>query len=269
MSNDKNLLDHFAKINAGFLHAYGEAGTEKLLQLIEFNNGESVLEIGFGTGTTLVKIAAEHKQVKLYGIERSETMLKKAKARIRFANLQNNISLIRLETGQQSPFANNFFDKIIVESVLAIQDDKSLHFMLSEIQRVLKPSGKFYLNETVWLSSITQEEIEKINAYCKNKFGIIQSNGTYKDREGWKQLFETNKFNVLELRPLKDIELKNKEHTLNTNEFLSKVYSVYGKIRGKLNAELKKESLFYKGAMKSIFEDKQYLEGIIFVATKR
>lgn len=269
MNDQKNFLDHLGRRNAGFLHAYGEAGTEKLLQLIEFNNGESILEVGFGTGTTLVKIAAAGKNVKLHGIERSEIMLKKAKARIRFSGFRNNIFLAKLEPNQQFPFENNFFDKIIIESVLAIQDDDTLYFMLSEIRRVLKPAGKFYLNETVWLSSITPAEIERINSYCKNKFGIVQSNGTYKYRDGWKQLLQENGFTVLEMKSIQEIEVRNKKSRFNVNQSLSKAYSFLGKIMGKLSAGLKRESKFYKEAMKNIFEDKQYLEGIIIVALKR
>ena len=268
MSYNKNILDHYGRIHASFLHAYGETGTEKLLRLVNFGKGESVLEIGFGTGATLVKIASANKHLKLYGIECSETMLNKAKARIKFSGFSRNIFLEKVKPMQQFPFKNNSFDKILIESVLAIQDNPTLHFMLSEIRRVLKLSGKLYLNETVWLSSVTHEEIERINTYCKNKFGIIQSNAICKYRNEWKHLLETNGFIVLELNSIKNIELKSSEKRFNLNQFLSKIYSFLGKIRSKLITGLKRESLFYKEAMRNVFEDKQYLEGIIIVASK-
>ena len=86
---------------------------------------------------------------------------KKAQQRVKLSRLKNIISLKKIEKGQIFPFPENFFDKVIIESVLAIQDDSALHFLLSEIRRVLKPSGMFYLNETVWMPSIAKEEIEK------------------------------------------------------------------------------------------------------------
>jgi ubiquinone/menaquinone biosynthesis C-methylase UbiE len=268
MSNNKNLLDHYGKINASFLHAYGKAGTEKLLQLINFEKEESVLEIGFGTGATLINIASKYKHIKLYGIEQSEVMFRKAQQRVKLSRLKNIISLKKIEKGQIFPFAENFFDKVIIESVLAIQDDSALHFLLSEIRRVLKPSGMFYLNETVWMPSIEKEEIEKINSYCKAKFGIIQSSSTYKYSHEWVELLE-NYFSVEELKRIIDIEIKNKsKQKIVINEFFSKLYSIYGRIKGKLNQSLRRESAFYKEAMKNIFEDKQYLEGIIIIASK-
>jgi ubiquinone/menaquinone biosynthesis C-methylase UbiE len=268
MRSDKNLLNHYGKINAGFLHAYGKAGTEKLLQLIDFKKDDLVLEIGFGTGTTLVKIISRKKDVRLHGIEQSQIMFKKARQRIKYGSLNNSIFLKKVEQGQIFPFADNFFDKVIIESVLAIQEDLSLHFLLSEIKRVLKPSGIFYLNETVWLPSISQQEIESINSYCKKMFGIIQSNSTYKYRQEWIELLE-NYFNVQKLKPIAEIEVtfKDKQKAV-TSEFFSKLYSLYGKIKGRLNKSLRRESGFYKEAMKNIFDDKQYLEGIIFVMQK-
>jgi ubiquinone/menaquinone biosynthesis C-methylase UbiE len=268
MNEHNNLLNYYGLINAGFLHAYGKTGTEKLLQLIEFNRGDLVLEIGFGTGTTLVKIASENKDVKLYGIEQSEIMLNKAKRRINFSGVTKNIFLTKAAPQEKFPFDNGYFDNIIIESVLAIQDDASLQFLLSEIRRVLKPSGRIYLNETVWLESISNEEIEKMNSYCKNKFGIIQSNGTYKYRQNWKELLESNHLSVLKLESISEIEIKNKSQRLNIHALISKTYSFYGKIRSKLDFALRHESITYKKSMKNIFEDKQYLEGIIIVASK-
>jgi ubiquinone/menaquinone biosynthesis C-methylase UbiE len=268
MSEQRNFLDHLGEINAGFLHAYGETGTKKLLQLIDFKKEDTVLEIGFGTGTTLVKIASQNTRLKLYGVEQSEIMFSKAKQRIKLSALFKNISLGKISPGQSLPFDHNFFDKIIIESVLAIQQNAVLHFMLSEVSRVLKPAGTFYLNETVWLPAIKQGEIDRINAHCKDRFGIIQSNGTYRYRDEWKILLQEHQLAVLEIRAVKDIQTNEERNKWNIPQFISKAYSIYGNIRRKLTPRLRNESSLYKGRMKNIFEDKEYLEGIIIVASK-
>jgi|SRR5215471_10955358 len=268
MKKQGSFLDHLGELNAAFLHSYGESGTGKLLQLIDFKKDDAVLEIGYGTAATLVKIASENNHVKLYGVEQSEIMFDKARQRIRISGLQKNISLAKIGRGQQFPFENNFFDKIIIESVLAIQDNAALHFLLSEVLRVLRPGGAFYLNETVWLPAITQDEINRINSYCENQFGIVQSNGTYRYRDEWKKLLEEHRFQILQLRSVKDIETKDERKGSNIHQLISKIYSVYGKIKSKLIRRLRNESSFYKASMKNVFQDKQYLEGIIIVALK-
>src|SRR5215831_19057957 len=108
--NSTSLLDYYGKINAGFLHAYGKAGTEKLLQLVNFKKGDLILELGFGTGTTLVTIASKNKNVRVYGIEQSGIMFEKATQRIKYSGLTSYISLKKIEQGQTFPFGDNFFD---------------------------------------------------------------------------------------------------------------------------------------------------------------
>ena len=169
-----DILSYYCNTNTGFLHSHGESATNLLLDRLHPQNFEKILEVGMGTGSTLVKIASRNKRIDLFGVEKSEYMLNKTKQRLRICGIPDRIKLHKIDEDGQYPFDNNFFNKIYGESVLAIQEDFELETTVAEIARVLEPGGLLVLNETIWLSSISFEEIEKINNYCKEKFGIIQ-----------------------------------------------------------------------------------------------
>ena len=259
-----HLLDYYGKINAHYLHAYSEAGSEFLLQELNVKNNECILEIGFGTGGTLVKIKARSPSVRLFGLDASEIMIKKSLSRLRFCGLSNNITLQKINTDNIFPFYENMFDKIYVESVLGIQEGEQLQLLLSEIHRTLKPNGKLILNETVWLPEITLAEMKSINALCKTAFGIIQANAEYPISKHWLQLFKQSGFSKIELKKI-DVSIKSK--ALNTSELLSKLFSFSGKLK-KINPAMIKQMNVYKKAMDNLYKKKQHLEGVLFIASK-
>ncbi|MBK7609234.1 MAG: class I SAM-dependent methyltransferase [Saprospiraceae bacterium] len=65
---------------------------------------EKVLEIGFGTGGTQVRLKSKFPKLDLFGIERSEVMLRKAKSRLRWAMLPSNQLFIDDGKNQHYPF---------------------------------------------------------------------------------------------------------------------------------------------------------------------
>ncbi len=200
---NNKILNYYGNINAAYLHACAEGGTEFLLQELDTKNNETILELGFGTGATLVKIKAKHPQINLYGLEASELMLQKAISRLKFCGLSKKIQLQKTNTSQRFPYSDSFFDKIYAESVLGIQETEEIDFILTEALRTLKPNGKLIINETIWLPSIEYNEIETINKTCKNTFGIIQANAEYYTTLKWEQLFKRIGFSKTESKAVK------------------------------------------------------------------
>ena len=74
---------------------------------------EKVLEIGFGTGGTQVRLKSKFPKLDLFGIERSEVMLRKAKSRLRWAMLPSNQLFIDDGKNQHYPFPSMVFDVVL------------------------------------------------------------------------------------------------------------------------------------------------------------
>ena len=115
----------FAKVSAG---PAGDRGT--------------VLELGCGTGRVAIPVARSGATV--IGIDRSESMLARARMRVRRANLHARVRLIRGDI-RQLPFPDKSFPLVmapygILQSLL---DERLLSATLKEVQRVLARKGTF------------------------------------------------------------------------------------------------------------------------------
>jgi ubiquinone/menaquinone biosynthesis C-methylase UbiE len=100
-----------------------------------------VLEIGLGTGRNLPHYRAD---VRLTGVELSPAMLEIARARAR--ELGREVDL-RVGDAQALEFPDQSFDTVVCTLALCtIPDDRAA---VAEVQRVLRPGGRFLLLEHV------------------------------------------------------------------------------------------------------------------------
>ena len=119
--------------------------TEIGLQRLDIRAGESVLEIGFGTGHALVELAGlvgETGQV--YGIDISERMLQVAQRHIHRAGLAERVEL-RLGDAAHLPFEDSTFDALFISFTLELFGTSEIPLMLGECQRVLRQGGRIGL----------------------------------------------------------------------------------------------------------------------------
>jgi ubiquinone/menaquinone biosynthesis C-methylase UbiE len=100
-----------------------------------------VLEIGFGKGESL---AYYPDSCELYFLEKSDKKIQKAEKNS--YGRSKNIKFFKGEA-ENLPFEDNFFDAVVVSFVLCSVN--SLEKTIEEIERVLKPGGKFILLEHV------------------------------------------------------------------------------------------------------------------------
>ncbi len=116
--------------------------TQRGLELLAPARGESVLEIGFGTGRALVALArAVGDSGRVYGIDISEGMMHVTQNRLDKAGL---IGQVVLEQGHaaQLPFEPSFFDAIFMSFTLELFSEKAIPRVLAECKRVLKTDGR-------------------------------------------------------------------------------------------------------------------------------
>ena len=102
----------------------------------------NVLEVGCGDGNNLWVVVREG--FNAYGIDGSAAAIDKARGRLAKENYSGDLRVGRF--GEPLPWQNDHFDLVIDRAALTYCDDATMRFMLSEIHRVLRPSGRVFLD---------------------------------------------------------------------------------------------------------------------------
>jgi len=129
------------------------AGSEKRftqagLQLLGVKNGERVLEIGFGTGHSLVALAERAgKSGLIAGVELSPGMIEVARQRLypfgqKQAQVQEGSAEIIQGDGTLLPFNGDAFDGVFLSFTLELFSDEDILTVLDECHRILKREGR-------------------------------------------------------------------------------------------------------------------------------
>lgn len=112
------------------------------LELLKPRPGERILEIGFGTGHTVVRLAkAVGPEGRVYGIDLSDQMLKLARANAAQAGVADRVRL-RCGDATRLPYAEASLDAVFMSFTLELFDTPEIPNVLSECLRVLRPGGR-------------------------------------------------------------------------------------------------------------------------------
>jgi ubiquinone/menaquinone biosynthesis C-methylase UbiE len=112
------------------------------LQKLHIQEGEQVLEIGFGTGTCLLELAGSiGDSGKIYGIDISEGMCEITQQKVDKAGLNKRVNL-RCDDAIPLLFDTSLFDAVMMNFTLELFDTPEIPQLLSECRRVLQPHGR-------------------------------------------------------------------------------------------------------------------------------
>jgi ubiquinone/menaquinone biosynthesis C-methylase UbiE len=110
--------------------------------LLKPRPGETILEIGFGTGHTLVALAkAVGPNGKVFGLDLSDKMARLAKEHLAQAGLLDRARL-RCGDAAQLPYTAGGLDAVFMSFTLELFDTPEIPKVLSECHRVLRPGGR-------------------------------------------------------------------------------------------------------------------------------
>jgi len=259
-----HFINHLGNRGVDFLHPGGKKSTEFLVNEIIKNNPKSILELGCGTGATLVSLAAYNIN-QLIGIDVSNSQISMANKRLKYCGLENFIQLFVTEESGQINFSDNSFDVVFAESVLGVLEHDTLIKMILETKRVLKPNGIFLTNDAIWGPLTSLDTIKSINNRAMKDFGLVQSSEKLIGKDDWETFFKSFGFKsckVFEINSLKKNEnTKLSQLEQKSNDFTSKQkrYSLLNPI------QLFKEFI-YRIKLKLFHQnDGVYLESYVFI----
>jgi phosphatidylethanolamine/phosphatidyl-N-methylethanolamine N-methyltransferase len=119
----------------GAIFAPGRAAAVRAAERI----GGRVLDVGVGTGISLAQYSPRNKIV---GIDLSEPMLCRAKARLRRHPLAH-VDMLAVMDAERLGFPDAFFDVVVAQFVITAVPDPEM--ALDEFARVVKPGGEIVL----------------------------------------------------------------------------------------------------------------------------
>jgi len=138
----KRFYDKISRAYDYFTGAFERKHAERALECLSINEGEAVLEIGFGSGHCLKRIVQSVGETgKACGIDISAGMLEVTKRRLGKAQLIDRVSLCCGDAAKL-PYTDNAFDAIFVSFTLELFDTPEISKVLEEVKRVLRPTGR-------------------------------------------------------------------------------------------------------------------------------
>jgi ubiquinone/menaquinone biosynthesis C-methylase UbiE len=112
------------------------------IEMLNTQEGNHVLEIGFGTGHTLIELARSvGSSGKVFGIDLSEKMVEIAQKRADEEGLGGRIEL-SCGDALQLPYESESLDGVFMSFTLELFDTPEIPLVLAECKRVLKPGGR-------------------------------------------------------------------------------------------------------------------------------
>lgn len=114
------------------------------LQMLGPDQGESLLEIGSGTGRVLLQAAGGGSPVLITGLDLSWGMCQRAQLKLDRNQAQERVDLIQ-GSALDLPFAKECFESVFCSFTLELFDTPDLPEVLAEIRRVLTPDGRLGL----------------------------------------------------------------------------------------------------------------------------
>lgn len=163
-----DLLNHLLSANIDKLWR------RKVIRMLEKRQPKTILDIATGTADFAIA-ASKIKDSKITGIDISEGMLEVGRKKVLKLGLSSKIELIKADS-ESLPFDTGCFDAAIV--AFGVRNFENLRKGLTEIQRVLKPGGEFYILE---FSKPAKFPIKQLYQFYFNKVlpfigGLVSNN---------------------------------------------------------------------------------------------
>ena len=134
-SSTEKLYDLWAKFYDRTFGALVHRRQSRAIEELKVKPGDRVLDLGVGTGLSLLKYPAGADVV---GVDLSGGMLNRAAEKLAEAD-RTNVSLVQADA-MHTPFADDSFDHVMISHVISVVSDPNR--LLAEAKRIVKPDGR-------------------------------------------------------------------------------------------------------------------------------
>ena len=138
ISPSYDRLNHLLSLNID------KVWRRKTAKIVACYSPKNILDLATGTTDLAIQLAKRNPQAHIIGTDISKKMLEIGMEKIRKKGLENQIEL-RLGDAASLPFEDNSFDAVTV--AFGVRNFENMRQGLSEIHRVLKPSGMAFILE--------------------------------------------------------------------------------------------------------------------------
>lgn len=143
-------------------------------RLLNLRDGETVLEIGFGTGSSIVSLAADVGATgRIVGLDVSQGMQAVAARKISDSHLEDRVQL-DIGDAREMPYADEEYDAVFMSFTLELFPREEIPKVLTEIKRVLKRDGRLgVVSMSVVPDGETPSALEKTYIWMHQHFPHI------------------------------------------------------------------------------------------------
>lgn len=147
-------------------HLGGSAATQRLAELCALGPGQTVLNVGSGSGISAAYVVEKY-GCRVVGLDILPGMVASAEKWAQERGLTDRMEF-HLGDAQELPFDDCSFDAVICESVNVFVPDKPK--AIGEYMRVVKPGGFVGLNEAIWMKIPSDRVAAIINEATGQEF---------------------------------------------------------------------------------------------------
>lgn len=167
------------------------------LDVMQPDDNDMILEIGFGTGKFFNKLFARADGLQISGIDFSEAMMEMTKEHNKEAISSGKLK-IKQASSDSIPFPDQSFDKVFCNMVIYFWNQPEPY--LKEIQRILKPGGTFY-------TGLRTRESMLVFPFVEYGFNLYTA-------EEWEEILDRNGFSLTGTHKRMDPELDLEDNKL-------------------------------------------------------
>lgn len=160
---------------------------ERVVKLIQDNDGSRILDLGCGTGRHVVHLT--RLKFDVYGFDASPKALSMTQEWLNDENLDANLCEHHME--DPFPYEDNFFDAVVSIQVIHHNLMSNIRKTINEIERVLKPGGVLFVTFPVLHPGPVSEE---------DDWKLVEvEEGTYVPQRGWESGIPHHYFTLEEI----------------------------------------------------------------------
>lgn len=135
----EKVYRRYAKRYDFYFGALFQPGRKAAIDRMHCQPGERILEVGVGTGLSLPLYPPG---VQITGIDISDEMLARARARTARDGLEHVAALLRMDA-EHMHFPDDSFDKVVAMYVVSVVPSPTQ--LVAEMRRVCRPGGELYI----------------------------------------------------------------------------------------------------------------------------